>query len=135
MPLNTALLLIFLPLALVACETEEVVSTQEGIASHYSSNLHKGPTASGEVYDHDKLTAAHRTLPFDTRVRVTHLKNGKSVTVRINDRGPFIEGRIIDLSGKAAEKIGLIGQGLAKVKVEVLGKREEETEQKATEGS
>ncbi len=133
MPLKTVLLLVFLPLALVACETEEVVSTQEGIASHYSPDLHKGPTASGEVYDHDKLTAAHRTLPFDTRVRVTHLKNGKSVIVRINDRGPFIEGRIIDLSGQAAEKIGLIGHGLAKVKVEVLGKRQEKEEEAAAE--
>ncbi len=98
----------------------EVVSVEEGIASHYSDNLHGGPTASGETYDMNAMTAAHKTLPFNTKVRVTNKNNGKSVVVRINDRGPFIEGRIIDLSGAAADQVGLRQTGIAPATVEVL---------------
>ncbi len=93
---------------------------QEGIASWYGSNFHGGPTASGETYDMYSLTAAHRELPFNTVVKVTHLGNNRSVVVRINNRGPFIEGRVIDLSKKAAEAIGMKGSGLARVRVEIV---------------
>ncbi|RKZ01437.1 MAG: septal ring lytic transglycosylase RlpA family lipoprotein [Candidatus Hydrothermota bacterium] len=96
-----------------------------GIASWYGPGFHGRRTASGEVFDMYKLTAAHNHLPFGTIVEVTNLENGKKVTVRINDRGPHKRGRIIDLSYRAAQKIGLIGPGLARVRVRVLkwGKR------------
>jgi len=90
---------------------------QEGIASYYAHKFHGRQTANGEIYDETKLTAAHRKLPFGTRVRVTNLENGKTVTLRINDRGPFVEGRIIDVSYRAAQDLDFISQGLAKVRV------------------
>ncbi len=96
------------------------VDVQYGKASYYADKFHGKPTASGELYDRNKLTAAHRTLPFGTRCRVTNLANGKSVIVRINDRGPHVDTRVIDLSYKAAKQIGLVQAGLADVKVEVL---------------
>lgn len=89
-----------------------------GTASYYANKFEGRKTASGETYRHAKLTAAHRTLPFGTQLKVTNLENGKSVIVRVNDRGPFVKGRIIDLSKSAAIKIGLIQKGVAKVKVE-----------------
>lgn len=92
----------------------------EGDASYYADSLDGNKTASGDVYRRDELTAAHRTLPFGTRVRVTYLENGKSVEVVINDRGPHAKGRLIDLSGAAAEKIGLIDAGHGRVKLEIL---------------
>jgi rare lipoprotein A len=91
----------------------------EGTASYYADSLQGNPTASGEPYDKDALTAAHRSLPFGTRVKVTNLGNGKSVVVRINDRGPHVESRIIDVSGAAASKLGMISSGTAEVKLEV----------------
>jgi len=91
-----------------------------GVASYYGPGFHHGKTASGERFDMYELTAAHRTLPFGTRVKVTNLDNGKSVVVRINDRGPFKKSRIIDLSLGAAKKIGMTAAGTAKVRVEVL---------------
>jgi rare lipoprotein A len=90
-----------------------------GVASYYYSGH---TTASGSRYNPDGLSAAHRTLPFGTRVRIRHLGNGRSVDVRINDRGPFIGGRVIDLSRGAARVIGMIGSGLARVSVEILGR-------------
>jgi len=90
-----------------------------GIASWYGSEWHGKRTASGEIYDMYDYTAAHRTLPFDTQVTVTNLSNGKKVVVRINDRGPFKKGRIIDLSYAAARKIGLLSSGTARVKIEL----------------
>ena len=90
-----------------------------GVASFYQSGH---TTASGARYNPDGLTAAHRSLPFGTRVRVTHLGNGRTVNVIINDRGPFIGGRAIDLSRGAARVIGMIGSGLARVRVEILGR-------------
>lgn len=93
---------------------------EKGEASYYADKFHGHPTASGEKYNKKAFTAAHKTLPFGTKVRVTNLKNNKSVDVIINDRGPFKAGRIIDLSRAAAEKIGLINDGVAKVTVEVL---------------
>ncbi|MFP4106468.1 MAG: septal ring lytic transglycosylase RlpA family protein [Phycisphaerae bacterium] len=117
--LSLAILAGLLPAA--ACSEEENVSSvHEGTASWYGPKFHGKKTASGEVFDQTALTAAHRTLPFGTRVRVTNLANGKSVVVRVNDRGPFVKGRIIDLSRAAAEEIGMIRSGTARVRLEVL---------------
>ena len=99
---------------------ERVVSTEEGTASFYAKSLEGNRTASGEPYRSGGLTAAHRTLRFGTKVRVTNLDNGKSVTVRVNDRGPHVKGRIIDLSYRAAKKIGMVEKGSVKVRLEVL---------------
>ncbi|MFL6797717.1 MAG: septal ring lytic transglycosylase RlpA family protein [Xanthobacteraceae bacterium] len=87
-----------------------------GLASYY----HHTKTASGDKFDPHAFTAAHRTLPFGTRVRVTELKTGRSVTVRINDRGPFIRGRVVDVSKSAAQELGMTGRGITRVKLEVL---------------
>jgi rare lipoprotein A len=96
------------------------VLAEEGIASYYADSLHGNLTASEESYDKNALTAAHRTLAFGTKVKVTNLDNGKSVVVRINDRGPHTGGRIIDVSGAAADKLGLKDAGTAKVELEVV---------------
>ena len=93
---------------------------QHGMASWYGGRHHGGPTASGERFNKNELTAAHRTLKMGTRVKVTRKKNGRTVIVRINDRGPYSKGRIIDLSEAAAKKLDMIRDGIAKVKVEVL---------------
>ena len=98
----------------------DVRGVQEGIASYYADQFHGRRTANGEIFDMHALTAAHRTLPFNTRVRVTNLDNGRAVVVRINDRGPFVKGRIIDLSYEAARVVGMIGPGTARVRLEVL---------------
>jgi rare lipoprotein A len=95
--------------------------TEEGNASWYGNPFHGRRASNGEVYDMYKLTAAHRTLPFETMVRVTNLNNGKSTTVRITDRGPFVDNRIIDLSHAAAREIESIGPGIVPVRIEVLG--------------
>jgi rare lipoprotein A len=94
---------------------------ERGLASWYGKPFHGRRTASGEVYDMHKLTAAHRSLPFGTRVRVTRRDSGASVEVRINDRGPFVRGRIIDLSYAAAKRIGLDADGVAPVELRILG--------------
>ena len=91
-----------------------------GKASWYGDAHHGQRTASGERYDMTAMTAAHRTLPFGTRVRVTNVANGKSVVVRVNDRGPFVAGRIIDLSRAAAQEVEVLGTGLFTVRLEVL---------------
>lgn len=96
-------------------------ATQEGIASWYGPGFHGRRTANGEVYNQYDLTAAHQTLPHGTQVRVTNLTNGRVVLVRINDRGPFVDDRIIDLSYTAARQIEMIGPGTAPVRIEVLG--------------
>jgi rare lipoprotein A len=93
---------------------------QTGLASYYAGEHDGLRTASGERYDMDELTAAHRTLPFGTRVRVTNLQNGRRVVVRINDRGPFRRGRVIDVSYAAARRLGLVRSGVAKVRIQVL---------------
>ena len=98
----------------------QVVDTFEGTASWYGPEFHGKKTASGEIFDMTDLTAAHKTLPMGTVCVVTNLKNNKSVTVRINDRGPFAKARIIDLSYAAAKVIGMIDTGTAPVRVEVL---------------
>jgi len=97
-----------------------IVDNEQGLASWYGHPYHGRPAANGEVYDMEKMTAAHRTLPFDTWVRVHDLDNGQTVDVRINDRGPFVDGRIIDLSHAAARSINMIGPGIARVRLEIL---------------
>lgn len=94
--------------------------TEEGNASWYGEPFNGRRASNGEIYDMYKLTAAHRTLPFETMVRVTNMTNGKSTTVRITDRGPFVEGRIIDLSLAAAREIDSVGPGVVSVRVEVI---------------
>jgi len=96
--------------------------SQVGIASYYGREFHGKRTASGEIYNMRKYTAAHRTLPFGSIVRVTNLSNGRSIKVRINDRGPFVKSRIIDLSYGAARKLGIIESGIAKVRIDVLSR-------------
>jgi rare lipoprotein A len=104
----------------VGAPPAKVVQNEEGIASWYGHPFHGRPTASGETYDMHDLTAAHRTLPFGTRVRVHDLDNGRDVDVRINDRGPFVSGRIIDLSNAAAKSMQMMGPGTAHVRLEIL---------------
>ncbi|MFC1484402.1 septal ring lytic transglycosylase RlpA family protein [Candidatus Neomarinimicrobiota bacterium] len=91
-----------------------------GVSSFYGPDFHGKLTANGEVYDMYGLTAAHRTLPLNTIIRVTNLTNNKSLIVRINDRGPYIQGRMLDLSYGAAKKLGFVAQGTTRVKIEVI---------------
>ena len=93
---------------------------QKGVASYIGHKFHGRPTASAEIYDENDFTAAHRSYPFGTRVRVVNLENGRSTVVRINDRGPFVRGRIIDVSIRAAKELGFVRQGLTRVRVEVI---------------
>lgn len=93
---------------------------QTGIASYYGGEYHNRPTASGERFNKNALTAAHRTLDFGTYVQVTHFGNGRRVTVKINDRVPFVESRIIDLSERAASDLGMLDSGLAEVGLEIV---------------
>ena len=93
---------------------------QTGIASWYGQEHAGRPTASGAAFDPAHLTAAHRKLPLGTRVRVTHVASGRSVVVTINDRGPYVRGRIIDLSHEAAEQLGMVDKGLAKVRLDLM---------------
>jgi rare lipoprotein A len=101
-------------------EVGGVSDVQTGMASFYGADYHGRRTASGEIFDADALTAAHRTLPFGTMVRVTNLANGMVVVVRVNDRGPFVAGRIIDVSRAAASRLDFVRQGTARVRLEVL---------------
>ena len=93
---------------------------QIGISSYYGKKFHKKRTASGQIFDMHKISAAHKTLPLGTRIRVTNLKNGRSLTMTIIDRGPFVKGRILDVSYKAAKKLGFVNQGTTKVRIDVL---------------
>jgi len=92
-------------------------SASQGVASFYTEGTE---TASGEKFDTNDLTAAHPTLPFGTRLRVTNVASGQSVTVRVNDRGPYVQGRVVDVSHSAADALGMVGKGLANVKLEVV---------------
>jgi rare lipoprotein A len=96
-------------------------TTERGLASWYGHPYHGRAAADGEIYDMETLVAAHRTLPFQTRVRVRNLSNDKAVDVRIIDRGPFVQGRVIDLSHAAAKEIDLIGPGVGQVEITVIG--------------
>ena len=99
----------------------KVGNNYRGIASWYGPNFHAKKTSNGEIYNMYAMTAAHKTLPMNTMVQVDNMENGKSIVVRINDRGPFVTGRIIDLSNKAAHKIDMVKKGTAKIKLTVLG--------------
>ncbi|MGB3691884.1 MAG: septal ring lytic transglycosylase RlpA family protein [Spirulinaceae cyanobacterium] len=101
-------------------DVEKVISRATGMASWYGPGFHGRRTANGERFNQNAMTAAHRSLPFNTRVRVTNKNNGRSLVLRINDRGPFIRGRIIDVSVGAAKQLGMYSSGVAPVKVEVL---------------
>ena len=101
-----------------SCHRKAIPSGSEtGMASFYAESYNGKKTANGEIYNSSALTAAHKTLPFGTKVKVTNLSNGKSVKVRVNDRGPFVAGRIIDLTKKAAKKIDMVNAGVVKVKI------------------
>ncbi len=122
-----ATLILLLPLAACAAHRPPPPTppaargfVQEGVASWYGPKFQGRPTASGEIFDMHRLTAAHRTLPLGTRVRVVNLENGRSVVVRINDRGPFVKNRILDLSYAAARRLGFARRGTARVRIEVL---------------
>lgn len=102
--------------------TEKFYTGQKisGKSSYYGSKFHGRKTANGETFDMYKLSAAHRELPFETLIKVTNTKNNKSVTVHVNDRGPFVAGRILDLSYGAAKKIDMLNDGVAEVTIEIL---------------
>jgi rare lipoprotein A len=123
-PSYLAATVLIVALGTIGCASTRVLSpgpeAAVGTASYYGRELAGRRTASGEVYETSRLTAAHRTLPFGTRVRVTNLDNGRQVVVRINDRGPFRKGRIIDVSYAAARELGLIAPGTARVRLDVL---------------
>lgn len=97
-----------------------VTVVQEGLVSWYGAAFHNRPTASGELFDSTGLTMAHPTLPFGTQVKVTNVRNGRSVVVRVNDRGPFVGQRIADLSRAAAEQLGMLKRGVVKARIEVV---------------
>ena len=100
------------------------VYKSNAVASYYADKFHGRKTANGETFDMYALTAAHKSLPFNTMVKVTNLDNGKSVVVRINDRGPFVAGREIDVSKAAASKLGMLSDGTARVSLQILGDKE-----------
>lgn len=99
---------------------EENILQIEGFASYYADHFQGKKTSSGEIFDQSKLTAAHKTIPFGTKVLVENVNNGKTVVVVINDRGPFVKGRIIDLSRAAAEKLDMIHDGVVPVVITIL---------------
>ena len=111
---------LYLSSIFLLCVLPTIAQIQTGKASFYADKFEGVFTASGERYRHNKLTGAHKTLPFGTKVRVTNTENDLSVEVVINDRGPYVEGRVIDLSKSAAEKLGFVNKGLADVKLEVV---------------
>ena len=111
--MKSLLQLLLICLLFAACKTVK----QNGVASYYADKFDGRKTASGAIFRQNKLTAAHRTLPFGTKVKVKNLNNGKTVKVTVNDRGPFVQGRTIDLSKRAAQKIGMVQQGVAQVQM------------------
>jgi len=111
---NASIWLFACVLILAGCSRKIV---EEGKASYYADKFLGRKTANGQVFSQRKLTAAHKTLPFGTKVKVVNLANGKAVKVTINDRGPFVAGRIIDLSKKAAKKIDMVNAGVVNVKI------------------
>ena len=113
---------------------EDFRTAETGIASWYGADFHGKPTANGEVYDMNAVTAAHRTLQMPSVVRVTNLENGRSLTLRVNDRGPFARGRVIDLSKRSAELLGVYEVGTAKVRVEVLSEESQMVKEAALRG-
>jgi rare lipoprotein A len=123
----SSVMLAIAPVLLAGCASvqsadsaKRAVNLERGQASFYADRYQSRKTASGERYDHGKRTAAHKTLPFGTRVKVTNIKNNKTVVVKINDRGPFVTGRIIDLSKSAFSRIGNTASGILPVTLEVI---------------
>ena len=102
------------------CYVRRTLASKKGIASWYGGSFHGNPTASGEIYDMNAMTAAHKTLPIPTDVEVKNLRNGKTIVVRVNDRGPFFDDRIIDLSYAAAQALDIVGPGTGLVEVRAL---------------
>ena len=121
--MKTCILFMLCAVILLAANSCAHKITETGKASFYADKFNGRRTANGEVFRQRKKTAASKTLPFGTRVKVKNLSNGKTVKVRINDRGPFVEGRIIDLSKKAAKKIGMIRAGVQNVQIKYKEKR------------
>lgn len=124
-PINILIITVFTLIA--GCSSVQPVAgsglagfTETGQASFYADKFENRKTASGAIYKHELPTAAHKKLPFGSRVKVTNLENGRNVVVKINDRGPFVKGRIIDLSKSAFSRIGSTSSGLIDVKIEVL---------------
>ena len=117
---------VIITLCLAGCASVQVTSKtpkpalEIGVASYYAHKFHVRSTASGEIYDEKRLTAAHRTLPFGTLLRVTNLSNNKSVILKVNDRGPQDSNRIIDVSYKAAQQLGFVQEGTVKVSIGVV---------------
>ncbi len=119
--LGALLLVLFLPAACASPTRPPAQGYQAvGVASWYGGKFHGRRTANGEIYDQNGQTAAHKTLPFGTRVRVVNLENGRATVLRINDRGPFVRGRIIDVSRRAAEVLGFRSKGLARVGLQIV---------------
>ncbi|WP_307832617.1 septal ring lytic transglycosylase RlpA family protein [Azospirillum argentinense] len=114
---------------------EDYSYSETGIASWYGPGFHQKVTANGEVYDQNELTAAHKTLPMPSLVRVTNLDNGRSLVVRINDRGPYANGRIIDMSRRGAQLLGFEGTGTAKVRVQILAEESRAVAAAARQGT
>jgi len=112
------------PVDLAAAIERGVSPVQVGVVSWYGAAFHDRPTASGERFDSEAFTMAHPTLPFGTQVKVTNLRNGRTVVVRVNDRGPFVGKRIADLSRAAAAQLGMMKRGVAKARIEVLDEAE-----------
>ena len=104
-----------------------IIAQEYGVASFYSDEFHGRKTAYGDTYDKEKLTAAHKKHPYGTILKITRLDNKKSVTVKVTDKGPYIKGRVVDVSRRAAEKLGLVKVGMAEVKVEVVNRMERST--------
>lgn len=114
--------LALIPVLFLSLNTLTAQEEEFGLASFYSDDFHGRKTAYGDYYDKDKLTAAHKKYPYGTKIKVTRLDNNKSVVVTVTDKGPYIKGRVVDLSRRAAESIGLVADGVAQVKVELAGK-------------
>lgn len=123
------MLSLFLFIQAIPQNSEISLETQSGKASFYALSFQGKRTASGEKYNKKEYTCAHRNLPFGTFIKVTNLKNCKTVVVKVNDRGPFVRGRIIDLSYIAAKELEMVGNGTAHVSIEVLGTTKEDADQ------
>lgn len=114
--------LFLIPVFLLTFNNLQAQDEEFGLASYYSDDYHGRPTAYGDYYDKDKLTAAHKKYPYGSKIKVTRLDNNKSVVVTVTDKGPYIKGRVVDLSRSAAERIGLVADGVAQVKVELVSR-------------
>lgn len=129
---QSLLIVVFVAILSASCaSTGSMRAFQTGVASWYGPGFHGKLTANGERFNQDDLTAAHKTLPFNTLVRVVNIDNGKSVVVRINDRGPYAKNRIIDLSREAAKKIDMLGSGTARVRLFIVQGNEREANTRA----